>query len=222
MVKVHKEGRGILRTFGVIGIIFLIIIYIGFSSDLVILIPLILVFIALFIFIARFFRIPDRKTDYDNSLFYSPADGKVVVIEETTENEYFKDSRLQVSVFMSIWDVHINYFPFRGKVVHYKYHPGQFLPAIHPKSSTLNERNTIVIENERNIQVLVRQIAGVVARRIVCYAEPGSTVEPGTELGVIKFGSRVDIFLPPGTEILVRPGQQVYGARTPLARISHA
>ncbi len=219
MIKIHKEG---LLIFAIIGsiLVFSAVILSNFLSDnLLILFPILVLFAFLLIFVARFFRVPSRNQIYEDGIFYSPADGKIVVIEETTEDEYFKDRRLQVSVFMSVWDVHINFFPFSGKVKYFKYHPGKFLMAIHPKSSTLNERTTIVIENHKGIPVLLRQIAGAVARRIICYAKAGNSFEAGDELGFIKFGSRADIFFPVGTEILVKSGDQVYGKKTPLARL---
>ena len=120
---------------------------------------------------------------------------------------------------MSVWDVHINFFPVHGKIIHIKHHPGKFLIARHPKSSTLNERTTIVIENDNKVQILLRQIAGIVARRIVCYAKPGLSFKTGDELGIIKFGSRVDIFFPKEADILVQLGEQVFGSSTPIARL---
>jgi len=219
MIKIHKEGRLIFGIITSVLVFFAIILSIYLVEILWVLIPILLLFLFLVIFVARFFRVPERDVTHEEGIFYSPADGKIVVIEETIENEYFKDKRLQVSVFMSVWDVHINFFPFSGKVLYFKYHPGKFLMAIHPKSSTLNERTSTVIENKKGTAVLIRQIAGAVARRIICYAKPGNVIESGQELGFIKFGSRADIFFPIGTEILVKPGEQVYGKKTPLARL---
>lgn len=169
-------------------------------------------------FCCPFFQDPGRKTSFQEGVLYSPADGKIVVIEETFENEFLNENRIQVSIFMSVWDVHINFFPFQGKVIHMKHHPGKFLVARHPKSSTLNERTSIVLEYDNKVRILLRQIAGIVARRIVCYAKPGLSFKAGDELGFIKFGSRVDIFLPLDAAILVKPGQQVYGSSTPIAK----
>jgi phosphatidylserine decarboxylase len=219
MIRIHKEGRMIFSLITSILVFAAIILTILLPGLIWILIPILIVFALFIVFVARFFRIPSRNQVFENGVFYSPADGKIVVIEETVEQEYFKDKRLQVSVFMSVWDVHINFYPFNGKVKYYKYHPGKFLMAIHPKSSTLNERTSVVIENERNVPVLLKQIAGAVARRIVCYAKQGNAFKTGEELGFIKFGSRVDIFLPVGTEILVNQGEQVYGSMTPIARL---
>jgi phosphatidylserine decarboxylase len=219
MIKIHKEGRIIFSIITSVLVFTGIIVSMFISHDVLIILPILLVLFLLIVFVARFFRVPKRNGALENEVFYSPADGKVVVIEETTENEYFKDKRLQVSVFMSVWDVHINFVPFDGKVKYYKYHPGKFLPAIQPKSSTLNERTSIVLENNKGTGVLLRQIAGIAARRIICYAQQDKSFKAGEELGFIKFGSRMDMFFPIGTEILVKPGQQVYGKQTPLARL---
>ncbi|MCB8994585.1 MAG: phosphatidylserine decarboxylase family protein [Bacteroidales bacterium] len=217
MIKIHKEGYLIFAISSSILIFMGIFASLLLSHILWILIPLLAFFAFMIVFIARFFRVPNRKMEFNDELFYSPADGKVVVIEETTEVEYFKDKRIQLSIFMSVWNVHLNFFPFSGKVKYYKYHPGKFLLAIHPKSSTLNERTTVVIEDSNKKSVLLRQIAGAVARRIICYAKVGNSFSAGDELGFIKFGSRVDIFFPAGTKILVNQGDTVYGSRTPLA-----
>lgn len=219
MIRIHKEGRLIFLITSGIFLLIAFLLWMVLSDKLWVLSPLLIVLELLLIFIARFFRVPKRTQGLEIGKFYSPADGKIVVIEETMENEYFKDKRLQVSIFMSVWDVHINFIPFTGKVKYYKYHPGEFLPAIRPKSSTLNERTSIVIENQKGYNVLLRQIAGVVARRIICYAKQDKSFEAGEELGFIKFGSRMDIFFPLGTEILVKPGDQVYGRQTVIARI---
>ena len=218
MIKIHREGYRIFTLISVSRIISAVIAAILLSEIKWILVPVIIFLLLCILFIARFFRIPNRKTAFHDGILYSPADGKIVVIEETFENEFLKENRLQVSIFMSVWDVHINFFPFKGKVIQSIHHPGSFLVARHPKSSTLNERTSILIENENKVQVLLRQIAGIVARRIVCYAKPGLNFRPGEELGFIKFGSRVDIFLPANAEILVQAGEQVYGSLTPIAK----
>ena len=142
----------------------------------------------------------------------------MVVIEEVTENEYFHDKRIQVSIFMSVYNVHINRYPISGRVVYSRYHPGEYLVAWHPKSSELNERSSVVLKDSAGHEVLVRQIAGAVARRIVTYATDGSEVEQGKELGFIKFGSRVDLFLPPGTEVTVKIGEKVKGNRSVIGK----
>lgn len=168
--------------------------------------------------VLHFFRSPERKIRPDESAVISPADGKVVVAEEITEEEVFGRPMQQISIFMSPLNVHLNRFPTDGKISRYVYHPGKYLLAWHPKSSLLNERNTIVVETPRGIQYMLRQIAGTLARRIVCYCREGMQVKQGEELGFIKFGSRVDVFLPPDTEVLVKPGDKVRGGITTLAR----
>ncbi len=168
-------------------------------------------------FILRFFRDPVRTIEKNDSLIISPADGKVVVIEETVENEYFKDKRLQVSIFMSPNNVHKNWYPSCGTIQYYRHHPGKFLVAWHPKSSELNERTTVVVKRKDGAEVLLRQIAGAVAQRISCYAREGEEIEQGQELGFIKFGSRVDIFLPVGTKVNVVKNQKVKGCSDIIA-----
>jgi phosphatidylserine decarboxylase len=171
----------------------------------------------LWVFVLRFFRDPKRKAP-EEGFVYAPADGRVVVLEKTNESEYFNDERIQVSVFMSVWNVHINWYPVPGQVTYYQYHPGKYLIARHPKSSVLNERNTLVVKTGSGMEILTRQIAGIVARRIISYVVQGKNVKLGDEMGFIRFGSRVDIFLPADSEILVKPGQKVRGLATPLAK----
>src|SRR5690606_10616755 len=172
----------------------------------------------LLITILQFFRSPSRDIQRDEKTMLCPADGKVVVIEETQENEYFKDKRLQVSIFMSPTNVHVNRNPISGIVSYFKYHPGKFLVAWHPKSSTENERTTVVVKKSNEVEVLFRQIAGALARRIVWYVKQGDKVNQGEEFGFIKFGSRVDVFLPIGTKITVNIGEKVVGGKTVIAR----
>jgi len=174
----------------------------------------------LFIIIVQFFRSPSFTITTDEKTVLCPADGKVVVIEETEEGEFFKDKRIQVSVFMSPVNVHVNRNPIGGVVKYFKYHPGKYLVAWHPKSSTENERTTVVIENSKGTAVLFRQIAGAMARRIVWYVKEGDKVDQGAQFGFIKFGSRVDIFLPLGTKINVNIGEVVKGGRTVLAELT--
>lgn len=173
----------------------------------------------LIVTILQFFRNPTRKITQDDGVILCPADGKIVVIEEAEETEYFKDRRLQVSIFMSPINVHINRNPISGFVKFFKYHPGKFLVAWHPKSSTDNERTTIVIENSDKKQILIRQIAGALARRIVWYIDQNKKVTQGEEFGFIKFGSRVDLFLPIGTQVDVKIGDKVVGGKTIIGRI---
>lgn len=173
--------------------------------------------IGLFIFlvlILQFFRNPSRPPLALSNAVVAPVDGKVVIIEEVEEPEYFKGKRLQISIFMSPLNVHVTRYPVSGKVVFSKYHPGKYLVAWHPKSSTLNERTTIVVNNPTFGDVLYRQIAGAVARRIVNYAKVGDDAVQGTDAGFIKFGSRVDVFLPPNTPVDVEIGQKVKGGVT--------
>jgi len=173
----------------------------------------------LYFFILFFFRFPTRTLEPDQGLIYAPADGKVVVIEETEEKEYFKDMRLQVSIFMSPFNMHSNRYPVSGRVKYICYHPGNYMVAWHPKSSELNERSSVVIETVCGKEILVRQIAGAVARRIVTYAKEDQQVRQGDELGFIKFGSRVDLFLPVGTEIEIPILQQVKANKSVIAKI---
>lgn len=173
----------------------------------------------LIITIVQFFRHPTRQHTIDEKLIIAPADGKVVVIEETTENEYFKDKRLQVSIFMSPINVHVNRYPIAGIVSFFKYHPGKFLAAWEPKSSTDNERTTIVVKHKNGTEILFRQIAGALARRIVWYCKQGDVAQQAGEMGFIKFGSRVDLFLPIGTKLNVKIGDVVKGSQSVLGEI---
>lgn len=176
--------------------------------------------IILFLLIVQFFRNPKRNTTLNDKHIISPVDGKVVVIEEVYEKEYFKDKRIQVSVFMSPINVHVTRHPIGGNVTYSKYHPGKFLVAWHPKSSEENERTTVVVKNDRVGEILYRQIAGAMAKRIVNYAEVGTEVVQGSDSGFIKFGSRVDVFLPLGTEVKVEINQKVKGGISVLADIA--
>ncbi|MEA3446708.1 MAG: phosphatidylserine decarboxylase family protein [Bacteroidota bacterium] len=218
-MTIHKEG------FTTISIVLLFVTAVIFCSfyfieDLLIIKLLLLAGSLFFLgFITRFFRFPKRELTIDNGIIISPADGQVVVIEETRENEYFNDKRIQVSIFMSAHNVHINWVPIGGLVKYFKYHPGKFLIAHLPKSSTLNERTTFVIETENKKEILVRQIAGFVARRILTYPKQGENVLQGQQLGFIKFGSRVDIFLPLGTKINVKLNEKVKGTQTVIAEL---
>jgi phosphatidylserine decarboxylase len=170
--------------------------------------------------IIQFFRVPSRVFSFTDNDILCPADGKVVVIEEVTESEYFKDRRIQVSIFMSPMNVHVNYNPISGLIKYVKYHPGLFLVAWHPKSSTDNERTTMVIEHSSGKEVLFRQIAGAVARRICYYVQPGQTVKTGDEFGFIKFGSRVDVLLPLDCKINVKIGDTVKAKLTKLGELN--
>ena len=178
------------------------------------------VVLTLLTLVVRFFRVPIwRKTTMEEDAVLSPADGEVAANEVVLEDEYFHDQRRQVSIFMSVYNVHINFFPFDGEVTYYKYHPGKFLVAFNPKSSTDNEHNTIILKDKKGREVLVRQIAGFVARRIVCELQPGDEAVAGEELGMIRFGSRVDVFLPLDADIKVKIGDKTVGKETVLAKL---
>ncbi|ACU58163.1 phosphatidylserine decarboxylase [Chitinophaga sp. YR627] len=217
-MKIHREGLAtILLTFAVLALINGVIFY--FLGHMPLLCRIVAGFsLVLFLFIISFFRIPKREMKLDESLVIAPCDGKVVVIEETYEPEYFKDKRLQVSIFMSPANVHVNRNPISGQVKLSQYHAGKYLVAWHPKSSTENERHSVVIGNGK-ADILVRQIAGALARRIVNYLKPGMQVTQNEELGFIKFGSRVDIYLPIGTPVSVQLEQVVRGGQTVIATI---
>jgi len=179
---------------------------------------LILPVLVFFYLIVQFFRLPSRTNRSAPNELVAPCDGKVVVIEEVEEPEYFKGKRLQVSIFMSPLNVHANWVPCEGEVMYSKYHEGLYLVAWHPKSSTENERTTVVIKHQNGKEVLFRQIAGAVARRIVCYVKAGDKMNRNDQFGFIKFGSRVDIFLPVGTEVAVKINDVTKGNETVIAR----
>jgi len=172
-----------------------------------------------YVLIIQFFRNPSRFTPIDENHVIAPADGKVVVIEDVEEPEFFKGKRKQLSIFMSPLNVHVNRYPIAGKVVYQKYYPGKYLVAWHPKSSTENERTSVVVENAKT-QILFRQIAGALARRIVCYAKEGDSAKQGAEYGFIKFGSRIDLYLPVDCKVNVNLGQKTKGGETILAYLA--
>lgn len=219
-MKIHREGYKIV----IIGFLILLIINVLTVAfvDGAVLVKWMVGGLSLvcFLFFVSFFRIPDRKIKPVKGLVFAPADGKIVVIEETEEKEYFKDLRLQVSIFMSPFDMHSNKYPVSGKIKYINYHPGNKMVAWNPKSSQLNERSSVVIELSNGIEIMVRQIAGAFARRIVTYAETGNEAVQGDELGFIKFGSRVDLFLPAGTELKVDMFDKVKANKTVIARIN--
>ena len=212
----HKEGHKIiLLTFITIVIITLLLDYFSINHKTYIQIFLIIQLII----VLQFFRNPKRITNFGDNNIVSPVDGKVVVIEEVFEPEYFKEKRIQVSIFMSPINVHVTRYPIGGQVTYSKYHPGKYLVAWHPKSSTENERTSIVIKNENCGEILYRQIAGALAKRIVNYAKESSYVNQGDDAGFIKFGSRVDLFLPLDTKINVSLNQKVKGAEDIIAKV---
>ena len=216
-MTIHKEGyKTIAISFIIFAFINLISFYfISFHYPWISWIVFI-VTLALVLFLISFFRVPGRKLTTGNNFIICPADGKVVVIEEIIDGEYFKDKRLQLSVFMSPANVHQNRIPIDGEVVYNKYHKGKYLVAWNPKSSTENERHSVVIKNSKG-EILVKQIAGALAKRIVNYLSIGQQVEQSTEMGFIKFGSRVDVLLPPGIKVNVLLNQVVQGGVTVLA-----
>ena len=217
-MKIHKEGTAsiIIAT-----CVALILGFLGYFLNEYSIISNLLYGLAFFIFIIvlQFFRVPKRIVSLNDNHVIAPADGKVVVIEEVEEPEYFKDKRLQVSIFMSPLNVHANWFPVSGKVKYSKYHPGKYLVAWHPKSSTENERTTVVVESSKGTSILFRQIAGALAKRIVNYAKKDNNCIQGEEFGFIKFGSRIDLFLPIGTQIDVKLNEKVTGKKTIIAKI---
>ena len=213
----HKEGYKIITIAIVLFIGINLAAYVGIQADEWI----IAIFIASLIFlglILQFFRNPKRLTDVNDHTVVSPVDGRVVVIEEVFEKEYFKENRLQVSIFMSPINVHVTRHPINGTVEFSKYHPGKYLVAWHPKASEENERTTVVVKNN-TITILYRQIAGALAKRIVNYAKEGEQVAQGSDSGFIKFGSRVDVFLPLGTEVSVSLNQKVKGGESVIASL---
>lgn len=218
-MKIHKEGY---KSIVITGLLFLVanlvsFFFISFNYPLISL-AIFIVTLFLFLFIISFFRVPTRQLVTGEKLVVAPADGKVVVIEETFDEEYFHDKRLQISIFMSPANVHQNRSPITGEVVYSTYHKGKYLVAWHPKSSTENERHSVVIKNSRT-EILVKQIAGALAKRIVNYLREGQEIEQSAEFGFIKFGSRVDVLLPPGTRVNVQLNQVVKGGITVLATL---
>lgn len=216
-MKIHKEGH---ITIFIATVIFVILYALVLTLNHWIYYALFIIPFTVFVLIFHFFRSPKRNIPLNKDHLLSPADGKVIRVEENLEEEFFDQPMLHLSIFMSPLNVHLNRYPSDGKVIYYRYHPGKYLVAWHPKSSLLNERTSIVFETAGGVKFLVRQIAGKLARRIVCYASEGQEVKQGDELGFIKFGSRLDVFLPPGTKVLVKPGDKVTGGITALADIS--
>lgn len=216
-MKIHKEGYTSL--FFTLVFVFATIVFINILwSDQSLLHYIVYALLGLlFIIVLQFFRSPNRQIVPDSNKVLCPADGKVVVVEKTYENEYLKEDRIQISVFMSPINVHSNRYPVDGEVTYFKYHPGKYLVAWHPKSSTENERTSVVVKHPAHGEILIRQIAGALARRIVCYSNEGAMANQGEEMGFIKFGSRVDVFLPVDAKILVKPGDVVKSGLSTLA-----
>lgn len=218
-MTIHKEGRSLL--------LFLIIFFAVLNFTIFYFLPhaeitqsiSLIASVIVFLLVLQFFRNPIFKITQNENQVLAPADGKVVVIEDTEETEYLKEKRKQISIFMSPVNVHVNRMPVAGSISYYKYHPGKYLVAWHPKSSTENERTTVVAKMKTGTEILFRQIAGAVARRIKCYATEGQTLEQGEEFGFIKFGSRVDVFLPIDAKLNVAVGDITKGGRTVLAEL---
>lgn len=221
-MKIHKEGRKLLFWMLIGLTVFSIILHRFIPEQQTVLNVVILASVIIYLLVLQFFRNPSIIMPTDETLVYAPADGKVVVIEETMEEEYLREKRTQISIFMSPVNVHINRSPISGIVEYFKYHPGKYLVAWHPKSSQENERTTLVISEPNGTKILIRQIAGAVARRIRWYVKEGDPVSRGGEFGFIKFGSRVDVFLPLDAEVLVKVQEKTKGGQTPLARLSKA
>ena len=221
-MTLHREGIRYILLATAVWAAVLILTYRWLYNDPVLFWAFVAINIVLFLlwfWIIWFFRMPNRTFSAGEQLVVAPCDGKVVVIEETFEGEYFKDKRLQLSIFMSPLNVHVNRSPIDAVIKYVKYHPGKYLVAWHPKSSTDNERTTVVFENNHGA-LLLRQIAGALARRIKYYVKEGQEVKQNDEFGFIRFGSRVDVFLPPGTEVKVNLGQPVKGGVTVLAEMA--
>lgn len=217
MYKIHKEGYPTIfySTLILVSINFILFYFIEKSviKELVLVLSFFIVTMLIY-----FFRNPKIKPTLDNNLIVSSADGKIVTIKKVYEGEYFNEERIQVSIFLSVLNVHLNRYPLGGIVKYSKYHPGKYLVAFHPKSSSLNERTSIVVENDTFGSILFRQIAGLLARRIVNYSEVGKDVKQSDEQGFIKFGSRMDLFLPLNSELLVSKGDKVKAGITPIAK----
>ena len=218
-MTIHKEGYKTIALTTVSSILLNLIVYYLVGKSLLFYFIL-FVSSLFFLIILNFFRKPVRIFDVkDDNIIVAPADGTIVVIEEVMENEFFKEKRLQVSIFMSVFNVHINWIPINGEILHSSHQRGRFMAAYLPKSSTENERSSVIIKAESGQEILVRQIAGALAKRIVTYPKEKQSCRINQQLGFIKFGSRVDLFLPLDTEILVTPDDKVYGNRTEIARL---
>ena len=220
-MKINKEGYKIIAISGLICLILWLLIYYlqSHHDGTGLLITSAIILVAFWLFIVAFFREPRRVKIHDSDLVFSPCDGRVVVTEVVYEDEYIKQEMLQISIFMSVTNIHMNWMPVSGVVEYFKYHPGRFLIAWHPKSSTENERTTSVVKMDNGSSVLFRQVAGLIARRIVSYIKVGDRVNQNDVFGFIKFGSRIDVLVPKNSELLVEIGDPVVGSQTPLVRL---
>jgi len=212
-MKIHKAGHILLFKAFVLFAFINVLVY-AFIPNIIVFRAVLIVSSILYLLMVNFFRFPNRHIIVKDNTILAPADGKIVVIEETFEPEYLKKQCIQVSIFMNIFNVHINWFPINGIIKFFKYHPGRYMAAYLPKSSTENERTTIAIETTNGQEIVMRQIAGAMAKRIVSYAPVGGVARQDEHAGFIKFGSRVDLYLPLGTEIDVKLGQKVTGSQT--------
>lgn len=220
-IRIHKEGYPVIVLVFVLLATLIIVINIFFPVQTFIHLFLYLTGMIFYFFVVRFFRDPIRPVTPNNDIILSGADGKVVVIEEVTETEYFNEPKIQLSVFMSPTNVHVNWYPVSGIIKYFKHNQGSYFIASKPKSSTENERTSLVIKTPDNREIMFRQIAGTVARRIICYAKEGKEILQGDEMGIIKFGSRFDIFLPLDAQVNVKIGDKVVGNETVIATFHH-
>ncbi|MBC6400527.1 MAG: phosphatidylserine decarboxylase family protein [Ekhidna sp.] len=218
-MKIHKEGFRMIPLMSVLIAGLYVLLY-WLILSFIVQVILALAGVLFFVLVVRFFRDPKVITPEKDGVVYAPAEGKVVVIEKTYEGEYHKEDRIQVSIFMSPFNVHVNRSPVKGVVDFFKYHPGKFLVAWHPKSSTNNERTSVGFKTENGVKILMRQIAGAVARRIAFYPKVGDEVNQGTSVGFIRFGSRVDLFLPLDADIKVKIGDLTRGGETEVAALN--
>lgn len=219
-MSIHKEGVRILIFLILLLLVINLLIRHFFLEDMVLRYFVITASLLVFFFVLQFFRHPNVKVPYNDKHILAPADGKVVVVEKTIEEECLKDERIQISIFMSPVNVHVNRSPAKGIVKYFKYHPGKYLVAWHPKSSTLNERTTMLLTLTNGLDIVVRQIAGIVARRIKYYVKEGDKLDQGAEFGFIRFGSRLDVFLPTDADIQIKQGAITRAGRTVLAVIN--
>ena len=218
-MKINKEGYIIIGTTGLVSLAIWLLVYFFLDTPTAYLWFMAFFLLVFWFFIAAFFREPRRVQIHDDELIFSPCDGRVVVTEVVHENEHIDCEMMQISIFMSVTNIHMNWLPVGGVVEYFKYHPGRFLIAWHPKSSTENERTTTVVKMDNGKSVLFRQVAGLIARRIVSYIKVGQPVKQNDVFGFIKFGSRIDVLVPKDCELLVEIGDPVKGSQTPLARL---
>lgn len=217
-MKIHKEGYNIIAVAFIIASVVVLASYwlLGWGVFTKVLSGVAFVIFAL---VVRFFRVPKRMLVVDKDMVVAPCDGKVVQVREVVEDEYLNTKCIQISVFMSVFNVHVNYYPVGGKILYSKHHQGAYIVASYPKASEKNERTSIVVETVSGTKVLFRQIAGYIARRIVCYAQPGDQAQQCSQVGFIKFGSRMDVFLPLGSEVSVKVGDNVRACETVMAKL---